>query len=317
MFEIDKDAPFYVAGHRGMVGSAMWRLLEEEGHSNLIGMTRQDLDLTNRNAVFSFFQKHKPKYVVLAAARVGGIMANVNYPVQFLTENLQIQVNVMDAALAQDVERLVFLGSSCIYPKDAPQPIDEEFLLTGPLEPTNEPYAIAKIAGIKQVQAVRKQYGKPWFSVMPPNLYGPNDNFSEGESHVMAALIKRFTEAKQRSLSSITNWGTGRPLREFLHVDNLARKIYELMKTYDGDSPINIGGGEEMTIKELSDIIQQTVGYEGTVLWDSNKPDGVRRKRLATEKSRSLTTEIQLSPLRDYILSVYETAKDGEFGTTT
>jgi len=295
-FAIDKEAPFYVAGHRGMVGSAMWRLLEKEGHTNLIGRTRQELDLMDRKAVFEFFRQTKPKYVVLAAAKVGGIMANVNYPVQFLTENLQIQVNVMDAALEHDVERLVFLGSSCIYPKDAPQPLKEEYLLTGPLEPTNEPYAIAKIAGIKQVQAVRKQYGKPWFSVMPTNLYGPNDNYTEGESHVMAALIKRFTEAKEQNLPSVTNWGTGKPLREFLHVDDLAAAIYQLLETYDDDSPINIGSGEEISIEDLSDLIQKAVGYEGEVLWDESKPDGVRRKGLSP--ARSLIIDPRKTSLR-------------------
>lgn len=280
LFELDKEAPFYIAGHKGMVGSAMWRLLEAKGFTNLVGKTSKELDLKDRTAVLEFFAETKPKYVVLAAAKVGGILANDSYPVQFLSENLQIQVNVMDAALEHDVERLVFLGSSCIYPKDAPQPLKEEYLLTGPLEPTNEAYAIAKIAGIKQVQAVRKQYGKSWISVMPTNLYGPGDNYTEGESHVMAALIKRFVEAKRDNLPSVTNWGTGKPLREFLHVDDLAESIYHLLETYDDPMPINIGSGEEISIKELSDLIQKAVGYEGEVFWDESKPDGVMRKRL-------------------------------------
>ena len=285
-FELDKEAPFYIAGHKGMVGSAMWRLLEAKGFKNLVGRTSKELDLKDRKAVFEFFAETKPKYVVLAAAKVGGILANDSYPVQFLSENLQIQVNVMDAALEHDVERLVFLGSSCIYPKDAPQPLREEYLLTGPLEPTNEAYAIAKIAGIKQVQAVRKQYGKSWISVMPTNLYGPGDNYTEGESHVMAALIKRFVEAKRDNLPSVTNWGTGKPLREFLHVDDLAESIYHLLETYDDPMPINIGSGEEISIKDLSDLIQKAVGYEGEVFWDESKPDGVMRKYLSPQRTR-------------------------------
>lgn len=301
LFELDKEAPFYIAGHRGMVGSAMWRLLESKGFTNLVGKTSKELDLKDRKAVFEFFAETKPKYVVLAAAKVGGILANDSYPVQFLSENLQIQVNVMDAALEHDVERLVFLGSSCIYPKDAPQPLKEEYLLTGPLEPTNEAYAIAKIAGIKQVQAVRKQYGKSWISVMPTNLYGPGDNYTEGESHVMAALIKRFVEAKRDNLPSVTNWGTGKPLREFLHVDDLAESIYHLLKTYDDPMPINIGSGEEISIKDLSDLIRKAVGYEGEVFWDASKPDGVMRKVLRlnsdsqadSQKSRLTLNEME------------------------
>jgi len=280
LFEINKDAPFYVAGHRGMVGSAMWRLLESRGHKVLLGKTSSELDLKDRKAVFDFFQTNKPRYVVLAAAKVGGILANYTYPVQFISENLQIQTNVMDAALEHNVERLVFLGSSCVYPKDAPQPIKEEYLLTGPLEQTNEAYAIAKIAGLKQVQAVRKQYGKSWISVMPTNLYGPGDNYTEGESHVLAALIKRFSQAKKDNLPSVTNWGTGGPLREFMHVDDLATALYDLLENYDEDIPINIGSGDEVSIKELSEIVKIAVGYDGEVNWDHSKPDGVMQKRL-------------------------------------
>lgn len=299
LFDFDKNAPFYIAGHKGMVGSAMWRLLEVKGFTNLVGKTRHELDLKDRKAVFDFFAETKPRYVVLAAAKVGGILANDTNPVQFLSENLQIQVNVMDAALEHDVERLVFLGSSCIYPKDAPQPLKEEYLLTGPLEPTNEAYAIAKIAGIKQVQAVRKQYGKSWISVMPTNLYGPGDNYTEGESHVMAALIKRFVEAKRDNLPSITNWGTGKPLREFLHVDDLAEAIYHLLETYDDAMPINIGSGEEISIKELSDLIQKAVGYEGEVFWDESKPDGVMRKAIAGDSA------IHTKSLREFLESAF------------
>ena len=299
LFELDKEAPFYIAGHKGMVGSAMWRLLEAKGFKNLVGKTSKELDLKDREAVFEFFEETKPKYVVLAAAKVGGILANDSYPVQFLSENLQIQVNVMDAALEHDVEKLVFLGSSCIYPKDAPQPLKEEYLLTGPLEPTNEAYAIAKIAGIKQVQAVRKQYGKSWISVMPTNLYGPGDNYTEGESHVMAALIKRFVEAKRDNLPSVTNWGTGKPLREFLHVDDLAESIYHLIETYDDPMPINIGSGEETSINDLSELIRKAVGFEGEVFWDESKPDGVMRKTLSSQSSKPKMT------LSDFLASNY------------
>jgi GDP-L-fucose synthase len=280
LFALDKSAPFYIAGHRGMAGSAIWRKLEKEGFTNLVGRTSKELDLKDRKLVFDFFAETKPKYVVLAAAKVGGILANDSYPVQFLSENLQIQVNVMDAALKHGVERLVFLGSSCIYPKDAPQPLKEEHLLTGPLEPTNDAYAIAKIAGIKHVQAVRKQYGKPWISVMPTNLYGPGDNYTEGESHVMAALIKRFVEAKRDNLPSVTNWGTGTPLREFMHADDLAAAIHHLLEFYDDDSPINIGSDDEITIRGLSDLICDVLRFEGSVLWSSDFPDGSVRKKL-------------------------------------
>jgi len=223
LFPLDKKAKFYVAGHRGMVGSAIWRELERNGFTNLVGRSSKELDLTNRQAVFEFFGAEKPKYVVLAAAKVGGILANDSFPVDFLSENLQIQVNVMDAALEHGVERLLFMGSSCIYPKFAQQPITEGSLMTGHLESTNDAYAIAKIAGIMQVQSVRKQHGKNWISVMPTNLYGPGDNYSEQGSHVLPALIRRFETARLSGASSVTNWGTGSPMREFLYVDDLAR----------------------------------------------------------------------------------------------
>lgn len=311
LFEIDESAPFYIAGHRGMAGSSMWRLLEQKGFKNLIGKTSKELDLKDRKAVSEFFAETKPKYVVLAAAKVGGILANDSYPVQFLSENLQIQVNVMDAALEHDVERLVFLGSSCIYPKDAPQPLKEEYLLTGPLEPTNEAYAIAKIAGIKQVQAARKQYGKSWISVMPTNLYGPGDNYTEGESHVMAALIKRFVEAKRDNLPSVTNWGTGKPLREFMHVDDLASAILHLLETYDDPMPINIGSGEEFSIKELSDLIQKAVGYEGEVYWDESKPDGVAKKLLNILRFEDTGGSLNANLQRDLLLMLGKFENDG------
>ncbi len=232
---LDRTAPFYVAGHRGLVGSAIWRRLQAEGFTDLIGRTSAELDLKDRDAVFAFFAEAKPRYVVLAAAKVGGILANNTYPVDFLSENLRIQVNVLDAALEHGVERVLFLGSSCIYPKLAPQPLKEEYLLTGHLEPTNDAYAIAKIAGILQIQAVRRQYGLPWISAMPTNLYGPGDNFSPTGSHVLPAMIRRYEEARLPGAESVTNWGTGAPLREFLHVDDMAEACLHLLEHYDGD----------------------------------------------------------------------------------
>jgi GDP-L-fucose synthase len=291
LFELDRGAPFYVAGHRGMVGSAVWRMLESRGFTKLVGRTSGELNLTDRQAVFDFMAEEGPRYVVLAAAKVGGILANDSFPVQFLTENLQIQLNVMDAALEHGVERLVFLGSSCIYPKNAPQPLKEEYLLTGYLEPTNDAYAVAKIAGIKHVQAVRKQYRMPWISVMPTNLYGPEDNYTDGESHVLAALVRRFIEAKSRGLSQVVNWGSGDPLREFLHADDLADAIVFLMENYDGDIPINVGSGEEYSIRELSALIGAAANFEGEISWDSSKPDGTPRKLLDSTLLRDLGWE--------------------------
>jgi GDP-L-fucose synthase len=235
--ELDRDAPFYVAGHRGLVGSAIWRKLEASGFTDLHGKPSADLDLKDRDDVFAYMSEVKPKYVVLAAAKVGGILANSTYPVDFLSDNMRIQVNVLDAALANDVERVLFLGSSCIYPKFADQPIREDSLLTGHLEETNDAYAIAKIAGILQTQAVRRQYGLPWISAMPTNLYGPNDNFSPKGSHVLPALIRRYDEAAQAGAGSVTNWGTGTPRREFLHADDMADACLHLLEHYDGGTP--------------------------------------------------------------------------------
>ncbi len=277
---LERDAPFYVAGHRGLVGSAIWHTLESEGFSNLHGQTSSELDLKNRPAVFQYFSTIKPKYVVLAAAKVGGILANSTYPVDFLTENLQIQVNVLDAALEHNVERVLFLGSSCIYPKLAPQPIREDSLLTGHLEPTNDAYAIAKIAGIMQVQAVRRQYGLPWISAMPTNLYGPGDNFSPEGSHVLPALIRRYDEATRNRVDTVTNWGTGSPRREFLHVNDMAAACLHLLEHYDGPEQVNVGTGSDVTIKELASIVAEAVGYEGTMEWDTTKPDGTPQKLL-------------------------------------
>lgn len=282
--QLDRTSTFYVAGHRGLVGSAIFRKLEAEGFSSLVGRTSAELDLRNRDAVFRFFAETKPRYVVLAAAKVGGILANNSYPVDFLSENLRIQVNVLDAAVEHDVERLLFLGSSCIYPKFAEQPIREDSLLTGHLEPTNDAYAIAKIAGIMQIQAIRRQYGFPWISAMPTNLYGPGDNFSPEGSHVLPALIRRYDEAAKSGAQSVSNWGTGSPRREFLHVDDMAAACLHLMENYDGPDQVNVGTGSDVTIKELASLVANAVGYEGKMEWDDSKPDGTPRKLLDVSK---------------------------------
>ena len=288
---LDRASKFYVAGHNGMVGAAVWRHLETSGFRNLVGKRSSELDLRNREAVFAFFESEKPRYVVLAAARVGGIMANNTYPAEFLSENLQIQVNVMDAAAKYGVERLLFMGSSCIYPKFAEQPIKEESLLTGYLEPTNDAYAIAKIAGIMQVQAVRRQYGLAWISAMPTNLYGPGDNYSGVNSHVIPALIKRYEEAKLSGEPVVTNWGTGTPLREFLFVDDLASATLHLMEKYDGPQQVNVGTGTDLSIKEIAELVAEAVGYQGKTEWDTSKPDGTPRKLLDVSKIKSFGWE--------------------------
>ena len=281
---LDRDSTFYVAGHRGLVGSGIWRKLQAEGFNNLVGRTSSELNLKDREATFAFFAETKPRYVVLAAAKVGGILANNTYPVDFLSENLQIQLNVLDAAREHNVERLLFLGSSCIYPKLAEQPIREEALLTGHLEPTNDAYAIAKIAGILHIQAVRRQYGLPWISAMPTNLYGPGDNFSPEGSHVLPALIRRYDEAMRNGSPTVTNWGTGAPRREFLHVDDMAAACLHLLEHYDGPEQVNVGTGADVTIKELATLVAKTVGFTGQMLWDTTKPDGTPQKLLDVSK---------------------------------
>lgn len=275
-----REGTTYIAGHRGLVGSAIWRRFEEAGFTDLVGRTSAELDLRDREAVADFFAQTEPETVVLAAAKVGGILANDTYPVDFLSENLRIQLNVMDAARAHGVRRLLFLGSSCIYPRLAPQPITEDALLTGPLEPTNDAYAIAKIAGIQQVQSVRKQDGLPWISAMPTNLYGPGDNFSPTGSHVLPALIRRFEEARLSGADHVTNWGTGTPRREFLHVDDMADACLHLLDHHDGPQQVNVGTGTDVTIRELSEAVALAVGYDGEVHWDASKPDGTPQKLL-------------------------------------
>lgn len=281
---LDRDATFYVAGHRGLVGSAIWRRLESAGFQRLVGRTSAELDLKDRPAVFDFLTEIQPQYLVLAAAKVGGILANSTYPVDFLSDNLRIQTNVLDAALQCGVERVLFLGSSCIYPKHAPQPIVEDALLTGHLEPTNDAYALAKIAGIFQVQAVRRQYGLPWISAMPTNLYGPGDNFSPRGSHVLPALIRRYDEAVAAGASTVTNWGTGTPRREFLHSDDMADAALHLLEHYDGPEHVNVGTGVDVTIRELAGTVAQVVGYRGETVWDASKPDGTPQKLLDVSK---------------------------------
>lgn len=292
---LDRDALFYIAGHRGLVGSAVWRKLESEGFVNLVGRTSNELDLKDRQEVFAFFANVKPRYVVMAAARVGGILANNTYPVDFLSDNMRMQVNVLDAAREHGVERVLFLGSSCIYPKYADQPIKEEYLLTGHLEPTNDAYAIAKIAGIMQIQAIRRQYGLPWISAMPTNLYGPGDNFSPTASHVLPALIRRYTAAVQGGLDTVTNWGTGSPRRELLHVDDLAGACLHLLENYDGPDQVNVGTGSDVTIRELAEIVADTVGFTGTIAWDTSKPDGTPQKLLDVSKITSAGWKAEIS----------------------
>lgn len=282
--ELDREATFYVAGHRGMVGSAILRRLRAAGFERTVGRTSAELDLRDRHAVFDFFTAVRPRYVALAAARVGGILANSTRPVDFLSDNLRIQVNVLDAARTVGVERLLFLGSSCIYPKLAPQPIREDALLTGHLEPTNDAYAIAKIAGILHVQATRRQYGLPWISAMPTNLYGPHDNFSPQGSHVLPALIRRYDEAAASGAATVTNWGTGAPRREFLHADDMADACLHLLEHYDGPEHVNVGSGVDVTIRELAETVASVVGFEGTTSWDHSKPDGTPRKLLDVSK---------------------------------
>ena len=278
----------YVAGHRGMVGSAIVRAIEAEGKNTWIGAIRSELDLTDRKGVFDYLKKNKPDAVIIAAAKVGGIVANDSFPVDFLSENLQIQTNLIDGSHAAGIEKLVFLGSSCIYPKFAQQPIKESSLLTGELEPTNEPYSLAKIAGLKLIQAYRKQFGHKWISLMPTNLYGPGDNYNPESSHVIPGMILKFCNAKKNGQSSVTLWGTGSALREFLHVDDLASATLFALESYEGKIALNVGSGEEVSIRELAETIKTAVGFTGEIHWDSSRPDGTPRKFLDSSKLEEL-----------------------------
>ncbi|WP_238903632.1 GDP-L-fucose synthase [Clostridium sp. YIM B02506] len=285
---MNKDSKIYVAGHRGLVGSAIVRNLEAKGYNNIIKKTHSELDLTNQEAVRRFFEKEKPEYVFLAAAKVGGINANNIYPADFIYENLQIQNNVIKAAHDFKVTKLLFLGSTCIYPKLAPQPIKEEYLLTGSLEETNEAYAVAKIAGLEMCKFFKRQYGDNFISCMPTNLYGPNDNFDLKNSHVLPALIRKFHEAKESNSDKVEVWGTGTPLREFLYVDDMADACVFLMENYDGEQHVNIGTGEEVSIRELAETIKEVVGFNGELVFNTAMPDGTPRKLTTVEKLNGL-----------------------------
>jgi len=301
MNTVDK---IYVAGHRGMVGSAIVRKLTKEGFSNIVTKTSSELDLRNQQDVNDFFEKEKPEYVFLAAAKVGGIMANNTYKAEFLYDNLMIESNIIHAAYKNEVAKLLFLGSSCIYPKLAPQPLQEESLLSGLLEPTNEAYAIAKIAGIKLCEYYREQYGCNYISAMPTNLYGPNDNYDLQNSHVLPALIRKFHTAKTSGAPFVTLWGSGSPKREFLHVDDLANACFHFMQNYNEKQFLNIGTGEDLAIQELAELIKNIVGYRGDIIWDSNKPDGTPRKLMDVSKAHSLGWVHEIS-LQDGIKRTY------------
>lgn len=288
MEPLDRNSRIYIAGHRGLVGSAIWRHLSDEGFTDLVGATSQELDLRDRAGVFTYLRENRPDVVIDAAARVGGILANDTFSADFLSDNLQIQVNLLDAANEIAVDRLLFLGSSCIYPKFADQPIRESSLLTGTLEPTNDAYAIAKITGIMQVQAFRKQYGRRWISAMPTNLYGPGDNFHPENSHVLPALMRRIHEAKQTGADEVVIWGSGTPRREFLYVDDLAKACLFLLDNYDDAQTINVGVGEDLSIHELATLVVKTVGYRGELRQDPTKPDGTPRKLLDVSRLSAL-----------------------------
>lgn len=285
---MEKNSRIYVAGHRGLVGSAIWRELEREGFTSLMGRTHAELELMDTQAVRKFYADEKPEFVFVAAARVGGILANNNLPAQFLYENLEVQNNLIHGAHEAGVKKLLFLGSSCIYPKHAPQPLKEEYLLSGPLEPTNEWYAIAKIAGVKMCQAYRRQFGSQFISAMPTNMYGPNDSYDLQHSHVLPALIRKFHEAKLSGAASVTCWGSGKPRREFLYADDLGRACVFLMQNYDAEEFINVGYGSDVTIQELAETIRRIVGFAGKIVWDTSKPDGTPRKWMDSSRLLAL-----------------------------
>ena len=293
--DIARDARIYVAGHRGLVGSAIWRELQRRGFTGLIGRTHGELDLLDGAAVSRFYALEKPEYVVDAAAKVGGILANDRHPAEFIFQNLQIQNNLIHGAYVAGVRKLLFLGSSCIYPRLASQPMKEEYLLTGPLEPTNEWYAVAKIAGIKMCQAYRRQYGCDFISAMPTNMYGPNDNYDPQNSHVLPALIRRFHEAKAGNATTVTCWGTGSPFREFLYADDLARACVFLLERYSEEQFINVGSGSEVSVRELTETVGRVVGYAGKIVWDTSKPDGMPRKLMDSSRLFALGWRPQVS----------------------
>ena len=302
---MDKNSKIYVAGHRGLVGSAILRALENQGFTNLVTRTSQELDLRNYQDTADFFAKEKLEYVFLAAAKVGGIQANNTYRAEFLYDNMMIQNNVIHQAYVNNVKKLLFLGSSCIYPKMAPQPLKEDSLLTGTLEPTNEPYAIAKIAGIKMCDAYRSQYNSNFISAMPTNMYGPNDNYDLNNSHVLPALLRKFHEAKEQNHPEVVVWGTGTPLREFLHSDDLAEACIFLMENYNDFGHVNVGIGEDISIKDLALLIKKIVGYEGNLVWDTSKPDGTPRKLMDVTKINNLGWKAEIG-LEEGITKVYQ-----------
>ena len=308
---MELNSKIYIAGHRGMVGSAIMRNLQSKGYNNIITRTSKELDLRNSQAVSDFFASEKPEYVFLAAAKVGGIQANNIYRADFIYENLMIQNNVIHNAYVSEVKKLMFLGSSCIYPKMAPQPLKEEYLLTGLLEETNEPYAIAKIAGIKMCESYKRQYGCDFISVMPTNMYGPNDNYNLNNSHVLPALIRKFHDAKEKNLPSVEMWGTGTPMREFLHADDLGDACVFLMNSYDGEQFVNIGSGTDLTIKDLALLIKDIVGYTGEIVHDLTKPDGTPRKLMDASYLHSLGWKHKIE-LPEGIKQVYEDFKKKE-----
>ena len=290
-----KEAKIYIAGHNGMVGSAIWRILSANGYTNLLGVSSSELDLRNQQAVTDFITAENPEVIIDAAARVGGILANNNFPYQFIMENMQIQNNLIDAALQTGVEKFIFLGSSCIYPKLAPQPLKEEYLLTDTLEPTNEWYAIAKITGVKACEAIRKQFGKDYLSLMPTNLYGTHDNFDLSTSHVLPAMMRKFHEAKANNHAPVTLWGSGTPMREFLFVDDMAQAVVFALENKLPDYLYNVGTGEDLTIKQLAETIQKITGHQGKIIWDATKPDGTPRKLIDTTKMHNLGWKHQVN----------------------
>jgi GDP-L-fucose synthase len=306
---IKKSDKIYIAGHRGMVGSACWRALEAEGYTNLVGKTSRELDLRDQKAVEEFIRTKKPVAIIDAAAKVGGILANDTYPYEFLLDNMLIQNNLIRSAHENDVPSFIFLGSSCIYPKFAPQPLKEEYLLTDSLEPTNEWYAIAKISGVKLIEALRKEYGRDYVSLMPTNLYGPNDNFDLKSSHVLPAMIRKFHEAKIYRNAPVELWGTGSPMREFLHVDDLGQAVLFALENKLDEHLYNVGTGVDLTIKELAELIQSTVGHQGEIVWDNTKPDGTPRKLMDNSKLEAQGWSA-LIQLKDGIESTYQWYKD-------